>query len=91
MTVIGGMGTLLERTHPDEKTRRYCAVIAESMEHMNSMATDLLEFSRGDLHLRKERVRVPELLETIERMNADYLAQQGVAFSCRAQEAQVEG
>ncbi len=83
---IGGFATMLN-AHAgatlDEKGKRYVTVIQDSARRMGQLIDDLLQFSRtGRAELRREPVKLDELVGQIRQGLEDESAGRKIAWQC---------
>lgn len=71
---------LREMYENDEDTIEWCELIQQQSIRMAAMAEELLEFSRGSAHLRKQDINLTAALHRFEKLNRIYFAQANVAF-----------
>ncbi|MDB9496468.1 ATP-binding protein [Spirulina major CS-329] len=71
---------LREMYENDEDTIEWCELIQQQSIRMAAMAEELLEFSRGSAHLRKQDINLAAALHRFEKLNRIYFAQANVAF-----------
>jgi signal transduction histidine kinase len=58
---------LVRAKHQDDLTEQMTRIIRDSVKSMETMTTELVDYSRGKTNLNFERVNVTELLEGLER------------------------
>jgi signal transduction histidine kinase len=63
---IRGACDVIRGTNQDELTARMGRLIRDAVEKMESMARELIDFTRGNTHLNIESVEVRELLRSLE-------------------------
>lgn len=64
-----------------------CLTIEEQVTRMNSMAEDVLDFSRGVVRLERVPTQASAIVEHFDRLNRNYLQQAGVVFQTETVEA----
>ncbi|MFZ4394348.1 MAG: ATP-binding protein [Kiritimatiellia bacterium] len=64
-----------------------CVTIEEQITRMNSMAEDVLDFSRGVVRLERVPTQASDLVEHFDRLNRSFLQQSGVDFQIETTEA----
>jgi len=74
MTNIRAYAELIKMNVPDnEKVGKSTNVIIDEVDRLNNMAMELLEFSRGDIHINKTPVNIVAFISTmIDTVKADF-------------------
>lgn len=66
MSNIKAYSELIKMNHPDDiKTKKAADIIINEVERLNNMASELLEFSRGDMQLNKAPINLYAFLSTM--------------------------
>jgi signal transduction histidine kinase len=81
LTIIQMAAELMNDVHDDEETIEYCGIITNQIDRMQSMAQEVLNFSRGDANLDRAPANVRLLLEKFRQSNDDFARQAGVALT----------
>lgn len=79
MSVILMATELIGSGDADEAvTKECCGLISEQVERINSMAEEVLDYSRGRTSLRMEELELSGLLQRFVELNERYMASRGV-------------
>ncbi|HIK32216.1 MAG TPA: cyclic nucleotide-binding domain-containing protein [Oscillatoriales cyanobacterium M59_W2019_021] len=78
--------SMIAEQHPDEDTIDMCESITEQAQRMSNMATEFLEFARGNPALRRSPVYLSSVLQNFERLNRIYFNQKSVEFIFKCDE-----
>lgn len=81
---------LINLSHSDEKMVRSCDGIRLQCDRVMGMATELMEFSRGEARLELSRTTTTAFLQQFKTLNADYLGQTAIRMSFEAEPAEIE-
>ena len=81
---------LITMTHSDEDTLKCCHKIRLQCDRVVSMASELLEFSRGQAKLELARTDTGTFLQRFIDLNEDYFRQTGLKFNVEAEPAEIE-
>ena len=90
---IGGIGLyadLLEMVQPGDETKRCCDGIRQQCDRVVAMASELLEFSRGEAKLHAARTNALEFLQKFGEMNKAYFEKTGTDFEFQARPDEVD-
>lgn len=84
MAVIQGAAELLTvEGLPPERRAKHSQAIKAQINRMVNMTQDILDFTRGEVHLNKSAVKLSELIREIEKIYTERLAKQGINLECR--------
>ncbi|HCN09625.1 MAG TPA: cyclic nucleotide-binding protein, partial [Lentisphaeria bacterium] len=83
-------GQLLGDGHGDSETEEYCGIIMSQIDRMQSMAQEVLSFSRGETNLDKTPTNVKTMMENFRQTNEEYVQKAGVKFTAEAPDLVVE-
>ena len=83
LTIIKMAGQLLGDGHGDSETKEYCGIIMSQLDRLQSMAQEVLSFSRGETNLDKTPTNVKTMME-------NYIQKAGVKFTTEAPDLIVE-
>ncbi len=64
--------------NPSPETVSFCAGIERQVEHMAAMVQDILDYTRGESRLEKERMTVEELFAEAGNLSGDFLRRAGI-------------
>ena len=90
LTIIKMAGQLLGDGHGDSETEEYCGIIMSQIDRMQSMAQEVLSFSRGETNLDKTPTNVKTMIENFRQANEEYVQKAGVKFTADAPDLIVE-
>ncbi len=66
MSNIKAYAELISMNNPDDaKTKKSTSIIMKEVDRLNNMASELLEFSRGDMQLNKTPINISALISTM--------------------------
>lgn len=81
---------LVSMTHTDKETVHCCDNIRLQCDRLVAMATELLEFSRGETRLDRTRTETTTFLRQFASLNEEYFRRTGISFSFQADPAPVD-
>ena len=81
---------LVGMNHTDEETNHCCDGIRLQCDRLVGMATELLEFSRGESKLHLNRTTPEAFIHQFHTLNDEYFRRTGLAFGLEAQGAEIE-
>ncbi|MDP7395318.1 MAG: ATP-binding protein [Lentisphaeria bacterium] len=90
LTIIKMAGQLLGDGHGDSETEEYCGIIMSQIDRMQSMAQEVLSFSRGETNLHKTPTNVKAMMENFRQTNEEFVQKAGVKFTAEATDLVVE-
>ncbi|MDP6449920.1 MAG: ATP-binding protein [Lentisphaeria bacterium] len=90
LTIIKMAGQLLGDGHGDSETEEYCGIIMSQIDRMQSMAQEVLSFSRGETNLDKTPTNVKAMMENFRQTNEEYVQKAGVKFTAEAPDLIIE-
>ncbi|MCH8474090.1 MAG: cyclic nucleotide-binding domain-containing protein [Opitutales bacterium] len=88
-THIRLIGEILGAQHSDETTQRMVKNLDLQIEKMEGMATELLEFSKGQPTLERKPVSVAEILYQLNEENESILDQKKIRWSAEGDDGEV--
>ena len=87
-SIISVTAGLLRETHSADATLvQYCTLIEEQIARMNDMAEDVLDFSRGLVHLERAPVATGTILAHFAQLNTSDLRRKNVVFEVHTSDA----
>ncbi len=69
---------LLAKHSPAPETQRLCAMILRQVDRLGGMVEEVLDFARGETHLRVKPVALQECLLQLQENNLEALARAGI-------------
>ena len=81
---------LIGMIHTDEETADCCKKIKLQCDRVVNMASELLEFSRGETKLKLARTDTNELIRQFVAYNEDYFKSSGVQVNMESEPADIE-
>lgn len=90
LTIIKMAGQLLGDGHGDAETEEYCGIIMSQIDRLQSMAQEVLSFSRGETNLDKAPTNVKAMIDNFRQTNEEYAQNEGVKFTAEAPDLIIE-
>jgi len=87
LAVISMAAGLLKQQHRTPEVAENCEIIEEQVTRMNSMAEDVLDFSRGVVRLDCAPTNASTVLERFDLHNHAYLERAGITFQVEPADA----
>ncbi len=81
---------LITMNHTDDETVHCCDKIRLQCDRLVAMASELLEFSRGETRLDLNRTDTNAFLQRFVTLNEDYFKRTGLGFNIKAEPAPIE-
>lgn len=82
---------MLRQRHKDEQSLQLCQNIENQVDRMVTMVTELAEFSRGEQHIVKTRISIPEFFDEFRTLNQPYFEQSQVNIQMEPPKAVIMG
>jgi signal transduction histidine kinase len=80
ISIVKGYGEMLQLYPEDpEKVREYAANVVRESERLNFLASELLDYSRGEIRLDMQVVSVDQLLQRVVESTRDRLEARGIS------------
>jgi len=89
-TLISLGAQLMMKAHDDPQTVRICQNMQAQVQRMVEMAAELAEFSKGEQHLRVDKVQTTRLLRRFKELNEPYFNHDRVALRLSADLIELE-
>ncbi|MDD2709892.1 MAG: cyclic nucleotide-binding domain-containing protein [Verrucomicrobiae bacterium] len=86
---IRGSSELVMNAHHDSKTRENCRLIVEQTDRVVTIVHDLLEFTRSVTTLKRENIKVKDLLNQFSENHKELLNRSGFQVSIQGIETEI--
>ncbi len=90
MTSVQIAAELIGKKSLDDDTSECCRLIREQVARMVAMAAEILDYSQGEMKLRKEVISATAFLERTTFLNKDYLQENRVSLQCVSTDGMLE-
>ena len=90
MTSIQLAAQLAGKKARDSETAECCRLVIEQVDRMANMAEEILDYTRGELKLKKQKISIRSFFDRVVFLNKDFMARSGVAFNRAPSDAEIE-